>query len=154
MVTFSLSFIFGTHTTRSIPNIHTYYIHSFMRSILCTSAPRTTSLRTHGTQTFAVPCLNKRHHLINRPPLPICVIQCRSCDQHSLPLPLSLSLCVHEPTHSVPEIAPNQSANTTVPLVLGGPVQLMQPLTAIQMALKNNAGVFYCQVCVCLYVCV
>lgn len=40
-------------------------------------------------------------------------------------------------------LMPNQSTNVNLPLAANGPVQLMQPLSNLQVAVKNNIDVFY-----------
>ena len=40
-------------------------------------------------------------------------------------------------------LMPSQSINTSIPLNLTGPVQRMEPLTQLQVAIKNNIDVFY-----------
>jgi hypothetical protein len=44
---------------------------------------------------------------------------------------------------NVPSIPPNQSFEVSLPLGSTGPVQRMDPLTNLQVAMKNNVDVFY-----------
>lgn len=44
---------------------------------------------------------------------------------------------------NVPQITPNQSVDVSLPLGTSGPVQRMEPLTNLQVAIKNNIDVFY-----------
>merc|ERR1719500_1378089 len=44
---------------------------------------------------------------------------------------------------NVPNIASNQSFDVSLPLGTNGPVQRMEPLTNLQVAVKNNVDVFY-----------
>lgn len=49
-------------------------------------------------------------------------------------------------------LPPNQSASTSLPLNTQGPVQKMDPLTILQIALKNNIDVFYMSTAIPLHV--
>ncbi|XP_013383194.1 AP-1 complex subunit beta-1 isoform X1 [Lingula anatina] len=54
---------------------------------------------------------------------------------------------------SVPQpLTPNQTANTSLPLNTSGPVMKMDPLTNVQVAIKNNIDVFYFSTIVPLHV--
>ena len=44
---------------------------------------------------------------------------------------------------NVPQIPPNQSVDISLPLNNTGPVARMDPLTNLQVAIKNNIDVFY-----------
>ena len=44
---------------------------------------------------------------------------------------------------NVPSIPPNQSVDVSLPLNTSGNVQKMDPLTNLQVAIKNNVDVFY-----------
>jgi len=44
---------------------------------------------------------------------------------------------------NVPSIPSNQSVDVSLPLATTGPVQKMEPLTNLQVAIKNNIDVFY-----------
>lgn len=44
---------------------------------------------------------------------------------------------------NVPAIAPNQSVDVSLELNTSGPIQRMEPLTNLQVAVKNNIDVFY-----------
>ncbi len=44
---------------------------------------------------------------------------------------------------SVPTLAPGQQATTSLPLNRGGKPQQMNPPNLIQVAIKNNVGVYY-----------
>ena len=44
---------------------------------------------------------------------------------------------------NVPTIPPNQSVDVSLPLNTSGAVQKMEPLTNLQVAIKNNIDVFY-----------
>ena len=44
---------------------------------------------------------------------------------------------------NVPSIPPNQSVDVSLPMNTGGAVQKMEPLTNLQVAVKNNIDVFY-----------
>ena len=44
---------------------------------------------------------------------------------------------------NVPQVAPNSSVDVSVPLGTNGPVQRMEPLNNLQVAVKNNIDVFY-----------
>lgn len=47
------------------------------------------------------------------------------------------------PLHVVSPLAPNQSYDVVLPLNTSGPVQRMEPLTNLQVAIKNSIDVFY-----------
>ncbi|XP_060603600.1 AP-1 complex subunit beta-1-like [Ruditapes philippinarum] len=49
-------------------------------------------------------------------------------------------------------LPPNQSASTSLPLNTTGPIQKMEPLTLLQVAIKNNIDVFYLSTQVPLHV--
>jgi hypothetical protein len=49
-------------------------------------------------------------------------------------------------------LIPNQSADVSLLLATGGPNQKMDPLTTLQIAVKNHAGVYYFQTIVPLHV--
>ncbi|KAJ1973877.1 hypothetical protein H4R35_003889 [Dimargaris xerosporica] len=53
---------------------------------------------------------------------------------------------------AVPVLPPQQSFDTTVPLTTNGPVQPMNPVTNIQIALKTTLGVFYFQTSFLLHI--
>ena len=44
---------------------------------------------------------------------------------------------------NVPSVPANQSVDISLPLDTNGPVQRMEPLTNLQVAVKNNIDVFY-----------
>ena len=44
---------------------------------------------------------------------------------------------------NVPSVVANQSVDVSLPLATTGPVQRMEPLTNLQVAIKNNIDVFY-----------
>merc|ERR1712107_793223 len=44
---------------------------------------------------------------------------------------------------NVPSIPPSQSVDISLPLNTSGPIQKMDPLTNLQVAIKNNIDVFY-----------
>ena len=44
---------------------------------------------------------------------------------------------------TVPEISAGNSFTTTIPLVKGGQIQEMDPQNLLQVAIKNNVGVYY-----------
>eukprot|EP00095_Tigriopus_kingsejongensis_P007970 maker-scaffold135_size322082-snap-gene-2.12 protein:Tk07970 transcript:maker-scaffold135_size322082-snap-gene-2.12-mRNA-1 annotation:"ap-2 complex subunit beta" len=44
---------------------------------------------------------------------------------------------------NVPNIPPNQTMDMSLPLNTNGPIQKMEPLTNLQVAIKNNIDVFY-----------
>lgn len=49
---------------------------------------------------------------------------------------------------TVPQLQPSQSLECSLSLNTSGPVQRMEPLTTLQVAIKNNVDVFYyaCQI--------
>jgi len=53
---------------------------------------------------------------------------------------------------NVAPVAPNQSASVSFPCRTNGPVQKMEPLTNLQVAVKNNIDVFYFAIVVPLFV--
>ncbi|KAJ1975225.1 hypothetical protein H4R34_004417 [Dimargaris verticillata] len=53
---------------------------------------------------------------------------------------------------AAPVLPPQQSFDTTVPLTTNGPVQPMNPVTNIQIALKTSLGVFYFQTSFLLHI--
>ncbi|KAI9559590.1 hypothetical protein GHT06_013595 [Daphnia sinensis] len=55
----------------------------------------------------------------------------------------SFGLVPAAPLHVVSPLAPNQSYEAVLPLNPTGPVQRMEPLTNLQVAIKNNIDVFY-----------
>lgn len=59
----------------------------------------------------------------------------------------SFGIMPHAP-FSAPPLQPGQSLEYSMPLNTTGPVQRMDPLTTLQVAIKNNVDVFYyaCQI--------
>ncbi|EJD76632.1 APB-1 protein [Loa loa] len=55
----------------------------------------------------------------------------------------SFGLIPAEPLQINSPLYPNQSAQTSLPCHTNGPVQKMEPLTNLQVAIKNDVGVFY-----------
>ena len=58
------------------------------------------------------------------------------------PLPSSFGLAPGPLSISSP-LMPNNSASTLLPINPGGPIMKMNPLTQLQVAVKNNVDVFY-----------
>ena len=44
---------------------------------------------------------------------------------------------------NVPSVPANQSVDVSLPLATTGPIQRMDPLTNLQVAIKNNIDIFY-----------
>ncbi|KAI0208782.1 AP-1 complex subunit beta-1 [Lamellibrachia satsuma] len=55
----------------------------------------------------------------------------------------SFGLLPSQPLNVPAPLLPNQSINVALPLATNGPVQKMEPLTNLQVAVKNNIDVFY-----------
>lgn len=55
----------------------------------------------------------------------------------------SFGLTPAQPLSVTTPLFPNQSVSTQLPLNTNGPVQKMDPLTNLQIAVKNNVDVFY-----------
>lgn len=64
----------------------------------------------------------------------------------------SFGLMPAQPLNIRTPLPPNQSASTSLPLNTQGPVQKMEPLTLLQVAIKNNIDVFYMSTQVLLHV--
>lgn len=49
---------------------------------------------------------------------------------------------------AVPQLQPGQSLEYALSLNISGPIQRMEPITTLQVAIKNNVDVFYfaCQI--------
>ncbi|KAL3857492.1 hypothetical protein ACJMK2_012159 [Sinanodonta woodiana] len=64
----------------------------------------------------------------------------------------SFGLMPAQPLQIRSPLPPNQSGSTSLPLSTGGAVQKMDPLTSLQVAVKNNIDVFYLSCLVPLHV--
>ena len=60
----------------------------------------------------------------------------------------SFGLIPAQPLNITAPLLPNQSLNASLPLNTSGPVQRMEPLANLQVAIKNSVDIFYfaCQV--------
>ena len=59
------------------------------------------------------------------------------------PSPSSFGLAPGGPLSVSSPLMPNNSASTLLPINPGGPIMKMNPLTQLQVAVKNNVDVFY-----------
>lgn len=55
----------------------------------------------------------------------------------------SFGMMPSSPLNIPSQLMPSRSVQISVPIAPGGPTQLMNPITRIQMALKDSVGVFY-----------
>jgi hypothetical protein len=64
----------------------------------------------------------------------------------------SFGLTPSQPLHVTSPLFPNQTVSTQLILNTTGPIMKMEPLTNLQIAIKNNVDVFYFNTIVPIYV--